>query len=203
MGTRKRLGDVWATVGIITHRPSEIRYVRRLARTIGRPPLATRLPWLCFSLVDFIRSNIGPGSTVFEFGGGGSTAWFADIGASVITVEHDSTWALQLNEALEKEASVTLLVKSAADDYREYVDAVRAYPDQSFDLVVVDGRQRVRCVAAAIPKVRPGGLLLLDDSERAKYAEVHDLLASWPSQVFVGLCPGKRTPGHSTVWRRP
>ena len=36
------------------------------------------------------------------------------------------------------------------------------------DLVVVDGRERARCAARATAKVRPGGLLLVDDIDRER-----------------------------------
>ena len=49
-------------------------------------------------------------------------------------------------------------------------NAICDEPDASLDLVVVDGRARVECARRAMPKVKPGGLLLLDDTSRERYA---------------------------------
>jgi predicted O-methyltransferase YrrM len=40
------------------------------------------------------------------------------------------------------------------------------YVDGSLDLVVVDGILRDECVQAAVPKLRPGGWLYLDNTDK-------------------------------------
>ena len=52
--------------------------------------------------------------------------------------------------------------------FDDYVAAINDELDNSLDLVIVDGRARVECVRRAMPKVKPGGLLLLDDTGRTK-----------------------------------
>ena len=56
-----------------------------------------------------------------------------------------------------------------------YADELAALPDESLDLLVIDflespEAERIDAVRAGMPKVRPGGLLLLDDSDRPSYA---------------------------------
>ncbi|KGM17062.1 hypothetical protein N867_10545 [Actinotalea fermentans ATCC 43279 = JCM 9966 = DSM 3133] len=150
-----------------------------------------------------LEANVSPDSKVFEFGGGGSTMWFSDRVGTVVTVEHDPTWAQSLIAATDGNPRTNILVHDDSDGYANYVEAIRAFPDEYFDVIVVDGRERVRCTAEAAAKVRPGGLLLLDDSERPRYAGAHNLLAGWPSQVITGLAPFKPQAGTTTVWRRP
>jgi hypothetical protein len=45
-----------------------------------------RLPWLPFVLQEELEERVGAGTRVFEFGGGGSTLYFLDLGAVVVTV---------------------------------------------------------------------------------------------------------------------
>lgn len=50
------------------------------------------------------------------------------------------------------------------------------------DLVLVDGRDRVECTRSALPKLRPDGVLMLDDTDRIaghdqRYAPVLGLLS--------------------------
>ena len=40
-----------------------------------------------------------------------------------------------------------------------------------FDIVLIDGRDRVRCAKNAISKLKSGGILIWDDSDRGYYEE--------------------------------
>lgn len=149
----------------------------------------------------FVDSRLHRGARVFEFGGGASTLWLIDKGCVVRTVEHDATWHAELQTRVRGVARVELI--PPGDDYRAYVTSVLAEPDHSCDLVIVDGRERVRCGLAAMPKVKPGGMLLLDDSERPRYSELHQALAGWDATHLRGLKPGDWIPRTSSVWIRP
>ena len=43
------------------------------------------------------------------------------------------------------------------------------YPDEYFHIVVVDGRARPSCISHALKKVKKGGYLIVDNSERDYY----------------------------------
>jgi len=77
------------------------------------------------------------------------------------------------------------------DDYyagttvHEYVEAI---DDHTFDLVLVDGRVRTECMQHAIPKIRPGGYLMLDNSNNADVAAmVRKLRQSHSYTGFRGM----------------
>ena len=64
--------------------------------------------------------------------------------------------------------------------------------DDSLDLLVIDflespEAERVDAVRAGMSKVRPGGYLLLDDSDRPSYAAAYELLAGWRERRFTGV----------------
>ena len=186
---------------VLARHPTTARELPRLAATRGHSTMRLRLPWLPFRLIDELAEVVGPGTRVFEFGGGGSTLWFLDRGAEVVTVEHHDGWADELAQSIDTRAW-TLLRRPATEQYAAYVAAIEDYPDDSFDVVVVDGRERARCAAAATTKVRPGGLLLVDDVDRERY---HDALAAvgWPRHDVVGFAPAKPTLAYTAVFRRP
>lgn len=139
--------------------------------------------------------------------------WLRDQGASVTSIEHDAAWYADVRRPLGADTDVRLIepdLEGALTSrvhpgvaFDAYVRAVASEPDGSFDLVIVDGRVRVACAKAAMPKVRPGGMLLLDDSDRKKYQEVHHVLAEWEPHHFQGLKPGGRGVCRTTVWVRP
>ena len=85
--------------------------------------------------------------------------------------------------------------------FERYVKTIDDYPDESYDLVVVDGRARASCVQRAISKIRPGGYLLLDNSERTGYVGATELLKRYPRTDFYGLVPCNLEPYQTSVWR--
>lgn len=190
-------------VGVVVRKPEEARHLLRLLRTRGKQTVSVRLPWLPFEVIDLLSTEVSPASRVFEFGGGGSTTWFADHAGRVVTVDHDPGWTRVI--ALATQGNDLVDVRFAVADGPEspYVRSIEDQPDDGVDVVLVDGRQRVACVSHAMDKVKPGGLLILDDSDRPKYAEAHRLLETWSSKAFFGFVPCKDEPGYTTVWRRP
>jgi hypothetical protein len=170
-------------------------------------------PWWPRKAIGLVQAGLHPGARVFEFGSGRSTLWFAAQGGEVLSVEHDRAWYELVSGMLPP--GPTLLLREASAEgtigseaapgqfFDAYVAAIDEHPDESFDLVVVDGRARVACGMAAIPKVRPGGRLLLDDSQRERYQPLLDALRAWPRVDARGLKPREITVMQTTIWTRP
>jgi hypothetical protein len=178
-----------------------------------RPPIESRMPWWPYRAIDAVQRALPPNASVLEFGGGGSTLWLHDLGADVTCVEHDPDWLERLQKALPadvrlvlREPQATGSIQSARpqDSYfDEYVAVACDIPDGSLDLVIIDGRARVACGMAAALKVKPGGLLLLDDSTRPDYAGLLEHLAGWTRTDYFGLKMGGGLPRQTSFWRRP
>jgi hypothetical protein len=199
----------------------------------GASPLEARMPWLTFRAVGLLGKKVGEGATVFEYGGGGSTLFFLDRGASVVTVEHDPEWFSLLNEKILGGATAGRwtgmlheptpapegsAARPADPDayrsnderyegmwFRDYAAAIDTYPEAHFDLVLVDGRSRPSCLKHAAGKVRTGGLLVLDNTERGYYRskEALSYLAGYrPLLDNPGPAPGLARFTQTTVWER-
>jgi hypothetical protein len=52
-------------------------------------------------------------------------------------------------------------------------------------------------------KVRPGGYLLLDDSDRPGYAEAYELLEGWRERRFTGVKDEWPEACETAIFRRP
>jgi hypothetical protein len=156
--------------------------------------------------------------------------FFARRVAQGISVEHDAAWASHVDEALAK-ARITswqverippspgVLRRDVEDpaayfssdanfgevNFERYARAIDAYPDHSFDLVIVDGRARPSCFFHAVPKVAPGGYLLLDQSERPHYRRALERGAAegWQRSDFPGPAPYLHGFTMTTIWRAP
>jgi len=134
-----------------------------------------------------------------EWGSGGSTIWLSQRTKSVVTIEHDRDWIEKTQGELDKYGiyNVSLIWRGLDQGYVEFVDA---YPDENFDIIMIDGRRRSDCIRHAIPKLRCGGALVLDNSERAEYQEAMKVLNHWHRQDWdSGYTEGWVT----TVWRKP
>lgn len=197
-----RASHVGQVVAALGHRPLDIKYLPRLARSIGTSPLALRTPWLPFLLIDRLDNMLDSRSKVFEYGGGGSTLFFADRAGEVVTVEHDVGWFPRLQESIAALGNVELLQRGPEDSFASYVGEIDRFPDAYFDLVVVDGRERVQCFEHSIAKVAPGGLLVIDDVDRAHYKGVFSMV-DWPVATCVGLAPFKPCLAYTSVFSRP
>lgn len=156
------------------------------------------VPWWTFEAADEVAAFLAerPGARVLEWGSGASTVWLARRAASVVSIEHDPVWAARTARALAaRDAGNVELrvveptrlvapggVPSAKPgfeglDFERYADAVDAVPGE-LDLVVIDGRAREACLVRAIDRLVAGGLIVLDNVDRARYREAIDALGA-------------------------
>jgi predicted O-methyltransferase YrrM len=124
---------------------------------------------------------------MFEYGAGSSTLYYARRVQSVVAVEHDAAFAQILSPHLPTNAR--MIVEPAYSE--AYVRAIER-AGGPFDLIAVDGRDRVRCAEAAIPRLSADGVLVLDDAERPDYQVAITRLADagFRRLDFWGLAPG-------------
>jgi predicted O-methyltransferase YrrM len=129
-------------------------------------------PWLTDDTVDLIIKLLcqNPSLKVFEFGAGKSTLWLAERVNYLITIEHDEKWFKKISKMLyDKNYIILKLVP------RPYNKAIEEYPNESFDLILIDGRDRLLCAQSAMNKIKIGGYIILDNSERENYKPIFDL----------------------------
>jgi predicted O-methyltransferase YrrM len=169
----------------------------------GRMP---ERPWIVPAAIGFLRRRIRSDWSVFELGAGRSTPWFARRARRVLSFEDNEFWADQTREQLRELGLTNVdLRQLPVEGFENEVDLL---PESSFDLVVVDFLEsaavtRVDVLKPAIRKVRPGGLLLLDDSDRPGYAEAFELLAGWRFRKFAGVKDGWPEACETGFFRRP
>ena len=163
-------------------------------------------PWIVPSAIGFLRRRLRSDWSVLELGAGRSTPWFAGRADRVISLEDDEFWAEQTRERLRELGVENVELRQLAVD--GFAAEVEGLPDGSFDLVVMDFLEapavtRVDVLKPAISKVRPGGLLLLDDSDRPGYGEAFELLDGWPFRKFSGVKDGWPEACETGIFRRP
>jgi hypothetical protein len=146
------------------------------------------LPWLTYSFIDFITDRLSKEFTVFEFGSGNSTLFFAGKVKEVISVEHNIEW---YNKLKSKMPGNTNLILSKSDSMEDYIAAIEQ-SSQEFDLIIIDGIHRVDCCVSAPNYLTDKGIIILDDSEREQYKEGIEYLINegFRKIDFWGIPPG-------------
>jgi hypothetical protein len=191
----RKLGTI-ATDGYL----ADTGWIRSIASDAIVDAAGDAQPWATFPFIAFIGPRLEKRWTIFEYGAGASTLYYARRVQRVVTVEDNAAFAARLRPQLP--ANVSLMIKDSSDS--EYALAVnQCAPEPHF--VSVDGNDRTRCVEAAIPRLAAGGVLVLDDAERAEYGAVSARLreSGFRSVEFWGLAPGIVFEKCTTVFYRP
>jgi predicted O-methyltransferase YrrM len=162
-------------------------------------------PWIVPAAIGWLRRRIRSDWSVLELGSGRSTVWFARRAGRVTSFEDDEFWADRTRNRLEEAGLGN--VDLGVGPVEALPDAVAALPDASFELVVVDFLEspevtRVDVLKPAMRRVRAGGFLLLDDSDRPGYAPAYDLLADWRGRRFTGMKDEWPEACETTIFRR-
>ncbi len=209
-----------------------LRYFRRWHRSQfhGATPISDEQPWITFDAIQYLEETVGPSHRVFEFGGGGSTLFFLKHCQAVVTVEHDAEWFRLLKQwvedtqlgnwvgcLVEPERGDLMASPSASNpdhyssggvegvNFIKYASLIDSYPDEYFDLILVDGRSRPACIKHAVPKLKKGGLLALDNADRSYYigSEIEKILKEYSLVLSAkGPSPYVRFFTQTNIWRK-
>lgn len=181
-------------------------------------------PWFSFQSIDYLEKHLSSDMHVLEFGCGYSTIWWAKRVSQVCSVERSTHWIAQVRCALEKHAmaNVELVYFSGftgmtEEEIKAGVNPAQLEPNiqryaltgqenrESYDVIVVDDVFRNEVAASAISRLKPGGLLVLDDSERERYCPTFDLFKKmgWSCASFYGATPYHFHEKQTTIWHKP
>jgi len=146
------------------------------------------IPWVTYSFIDFIKERLHKQHTVFEFGSGNSTFFYAKYAKKVVSVEHDKDWLKKIVES-KPENSEMIFCELVRDG--EYCRVPLTLKER-FDIIIVDGRDRVNCCKQAVDALSDKGVVVLDDSERKDYSDGIDYLLKkgFKQIAFTGISPG-------------
>jgi predicted O-methyltransferase YrrM len=161
----------------------------------ARPELTPRA-------IDELRS-LCQGRDVLECGSGGSTIFLSRYANSLITLEHDQSWYDGVRRWINGRDSVRQELMPFKT-FSRYIDELA---NGSLDVAFVDCRNVVRmgCVKSAMPKVKDGGYVVVDDVQWPALAGLWDLLEGWEWYAIEGMVhrlSGEIRPGKTGFWKR-
>jgi len=165
----------------------------------SRSPLDLELPWFSYAAIDFLEDYITPAMTVFEYGSGGSTIFFARRAGSVVSVEDNPEWFNRVKTRITDLGIINVSLKLFPFNFKEPVgfensDYLRALSSERPDVIVVDGSEewtqvRPMCFRLAEGVIRSGGIIIVDDSWR--YPSLRENNRAKSVRRFQSAGPGR------------
>src|SRR5438477_2906146 len=138
----------------------------------GKTPLDLEIPWFSYAAIDFLKDFIRPHMSVFEYGSGGSTVFFAKRARRVMSVEDNPKWYQWVSRRLDQQGLTNVTLKLCEFNFKDPIGFegsayLKAIPDEKFDIIVVDGSEewtqvRPACFAQAEARVNPGGIIVVE-----------------------------------------
>jgi hypothetical protein len=181
-------------------------------------------PWTSPASVKILQQLLDKEAIGFEYGSGMSTLFIAARIRHLTSVEHNEKWFRIVSTKLRTHnftnidyhciPAVTGTGGSreysfhqdygldsqsfrVMQDYHNYFSFITVFPNGHFDFIFIDGRARIECTLNAIPKLKKGGMLVLDNSDRDRYAPLFKVLEHWPRvTTTTGLFD-------TTIWFKP
>ncbi len=165
------------------------------------------MPWLVYDAISFLEDKVGPDCRILEVGGGNSSIWFLQKGAWVTSFESDELWAEAIKSRVNDDPKIQdpsrhTLVNRAGDDAIEYIAALE---DQAFDIALIDSVPeripRGAALRAARPKLKPGGFMVLDNSDSPAHKDGIEAMADKTLLRFSGFTPMRLRVSQTSLWQ--
>jgi hypothetical protein len=125
------------------------------------------IPWMNYPIINFLEERLNSDMTLFEYGSGYSTLFYASRVKSVVSVEYDMDWFNIMQSQLPSNVNLLYQTKDIDGEYCRKIN----FDGDRYDVVIVDGRDRVNCVKQSIQALTERGVILIDDSQRERYTE--------------------------------
>ncbi|MEM9244860.1 MAG: FkbM family methyltransferase [Cyanobacteria bacterium P01_F01_bin.153] len=147
------------------------------------------LPWMNYGAIHLLKQHLTRDIQLFEYGSGYSTLFFSDRVNQVTSVEYDKKWFELLRKKIPNNVDLRFQEYIPNGDYCKLILSTQ----QKYDVVVIDGRDRVRCAKNATNCLSDKGVIIFDDSHRSKYAEAFEYLRKNGFKILniVGVKPGE------------
>ena len=149
----------------------------------------TEKPWMTRESINWLYTYIVDNPIkklkLLEYGCGSSTAYFLSLDVLVSSIEHNELWLSAVKNKLNPKLLnnwTTYLIKNQEEGLYIYIyigsDGEGKYYDdyanrinklKTFDIIIVDGRCRSKCIENSIKKLNDGGLFIVDNSDRKTY----------------------------------
>jgi predicted O-methyltransferase YrrM len=127
-------------------------------------------PWITSEANRLLASMLRPTDVGAEFGSGRSTLWLARHCQHLTSVEHDRGWHQKISAAIVDQGLTNVDYfhhpreqPQESGDLSDYARVALSFADSSINFVLVDGIYRDHVTRLMMPKLKAGGLLIIDN----------------------------------------
>ena len=147
------------------------RYVLARGREVIDHKLNPRNPWLTPQSVQLLNQLLRASDVALEFGSGRSTFWIAERVKQLTSVEHHEGWhgrgvGVQTERGIANLELLHIPMDVADSDGASsaYVHVLDKFAGNSLDFCLVDGMYRGHCAVGAVPKLKSGAVMAIDNA---------------------------------------
>lgn len=168
----------------------EFGIARTLEEQISVDRDGNPIPWYTYPAIEYLTQFDYADRQIFEFGCGNSSKFWAARAGSVVSVEDNPQWFARWQRELTA-PNQRVLLRSEDEAYENAI----LENNTQYDVIIIDGKRRAPCCQTALQRLAPGGIIILDDSDRVNTSDeyrqaIKTLCAAGLLQVdFYGFCP--------------
>ena len=148
------------------------------------------IPWYTYPAIEYLSQFDYRKKNIFEFGCGYSSIFWAERAANVVCIEDNEQWFNNWRVEFDKENISLKLREEGLSYYNSILE-----DEKQYDVIIIDGKCRAECAQTALLRLNPGGIIILDDSDRVNtsveyVSAIKTLKNADLLQVdFYGFCP--------------
>lgn len=156
-------------------------------------------PWITRDAISILDKIIKPSWKIAEWGMGSSTIWLARRCSLLISIDHNPVWFDEVTAEInrlcleDKKIAKCKLDLRLETNVEKYVTVLNSFSEKTFDLILVDGRNRERCIQNAYLRIKKNRCIVLDNSERYNVPELNDWEKNVTSNPYWDTTFWKRT----------
>lgn len=168
------------------------------------------VPWMAPKAIAYMDKVIDKNFQMLEWGSGGSTTWFSKRAKHVTSVEDNQSWFERVRRTFEQEKITNIDYRFIPTDHSidqekciqekkipEYVAVVNGFQQDYFDMIIVDGSFRNVCINQSPRFLKPGGYLVLDNSNWMSF-EKWGIPKNWQL-----VCHDDVGVSCTSIWQKP
>jgi hypothetical protein len=179
-------------------------------------------PWFPRSARKWLDKTIDKTMTGIEWGSGRSTLWLSRRVGFLTSIEDNNEWYRYVKANLDSCKIQNVMYQFVTNEWETGPQTPDSYPyvtgpdikNETLDFAIIDGSYREYCLIRALDFIKPGGLIILDDSNcylptdsvvpvklsspaNRTWERIVELISDWKIQVFYDGVKELK------VWQKP
>ncbi len=159
----------WMVWSLITgsHALYELGWFKSVLHNTSIDRKNSPVPWITYPAISLLETRVNKKMKVFEYGSGNSTLWWAKHVSKVYSCEHNKNWYQKVKNGLPRNVIIRYIALNKNGDY----STASTRSKLKFDIIVVDGRDRVNCAKYAVEALSKRGVIVWDNTDRKRYTK--------------------------------